>query len=461
MRDGPGPGRLSPRITHPPAKKDARFGLLTAVASTPRDKLIAARSTAARSQRLYLVQRLYTRLAMDFRNVVLAGLICLAGCGVEEIGRPGSPPPDGGLPNDGGLPPDGGPNPLLPGIFDGPSLRVEGNYTFGAKGTGAASAIEWQLERRVGSNTRLLQEAQGAEVMFDLPYTADATYIIRARDPGFEDTVEVQVFPANVRARFTFESNENPDVPVHIIVPAAAGSASRVLMVHHGSSRNADDYCDRWNAWVFRANYVIVCPEFSKSRWPKSAGYNLGNVFTGRDGEGTLNPDTRWAFTIAEAIYSKIKDGFRLTAPDYDIWGHSAGGQFVHRMLLFNPDAPVRFAMAANPGWYTTPELAVAFPYGLSHSLLAFTSADVLAFTLRRLIIMRGTEDTQRSSSLRQTPEADAQGRNRYERAGYMFDRGAALNPNHRWSLIDVPGVGHSGTDMAPAAMDFLEMNGE
>lgn len=131
------------------------------------------------------------------------------------------------------------------------------------------------------------------------------------------------------------------------------------------------------------------------------------------------------------SIYQKVKDGFWLTANDYDIWGHSAGGQFVHRMLLFNPDAPVRFAIAANPGWYTTPDLEVSFPYGLSHSLLSFASADVLSFTRHRLVIMRGTEDTQRTGSLRQTPEADAQGLNRYERAGYMFSRGEALDPNN------------------------------
>lgn len=338
-------------------------------------------------------------------------------------------------------------------------MRIEGRHTFTAVGSKDGGPIEWRLERRGSPTPLVVQEARGESVMLDLPFTGDGKYTIHAQDAGFKDAQEVKVFPVDVRTSFIFESTGNPEVPVHIKVPATVSPSSRILMVHHGSSRNANDYCDNWSTWLQRADYVVVCPEFGRGEWPRSAGYNLGNVFTGSDGEGMLNPEGRWAFTITNEIYLEVKEGFRITAETYDVWGHSAGGQFVHRTLLFNPNAPIRFAIAANPGWYTTPDLQVAFPYGLSHSLLAFGPAQVQAFTGRRLIIMRGTRDTERSESLRQTPEADAQGRNRYERAGYMYRRGVALNRNHRWQLIDVPGVGHSHIGMAPPAMDFLEAN--
>jgi len=70
---------------------------------------------------------------------------------------------------------------------------------------------------------------------------------------------------------------------------------------------------------------------------------------------------------------------------------------------------------------------------------------------------MRGTADTLRTSNVNQSAEADAQGRNRYERAGYFFSFAAKIDPNHKWQLIDVPGVGHDHTKMAPAAQQFLQ----
>jgi hypothetical protein len=70
---------------------------------------------------------------------------------------------------------------------------------------------------------------------------------------------------------------------------------------------------------------------------------------------------------------------------------------------------------------------------------------------------MVGTADTLRDADLRVTPRADAQGRNRYERADYMYARGLAVDPASRWQRIDVPGVGHAAEPMAEAAQAFLQ----
>jgi hypothetical protein len=139
------------------------------------------------------------------------------------------------------------------------------------------------------------------------------------------------------------------------------------------------------------------------------------------------------------------------------MWGHSAGGQFTHRFLLFKPAAKIRFAMPANPGWYTAPDLAIDYPYGVRHPLLSFMVPDLVDYTNKRLVIMRGTLDTGRGSGVRTTPEADAQGLNRYERAGYMYRKGGEINPSLSWQLLDVEGAGHDQTEMAPAAQAFLE----
>ena len=70
---------------------------------------------------------------------------------------------------------------------------------------------------------------------------------------------------------------------------------------------------------------------------------------------------------------------------------------------------------------------------------------------------MRGTADVERTESLRQTPEADAQGKNRFERAAFMFNKVKALNPKTTWQMFEVPNVAHDQKGMALAAQKFLE----
>ena len=72
------------------------------------------------------------------------------------------------------------------------------------------------------------------------------------------------------------------------------------------------------------------------------------------------------------------------------------------------------------------------------------------------MIIFIGENDTG-SPLLRSTPEANAQGANRVERASYMYRKGGAVNPNTLWKKIVVPDAEHNSADMAPAAIDYLE----
>lgn len=89
-------------------------------------------------------------------------------------------------------------------------------------------------------------------------------------------------------------------------------------------------------------------------------------------------------------------------------------------MMLWTPNARIRFGMAANSGWYTAPDTSITCPYGLRNPLLNFTTQRLVDYTSRPMILFRGTEDTLHDSELRTTSEADAQGRNRWERAQYM-----------------------------------------
>lgn len=244
-----------------------------------------------------------------------------------------------------------------------------------------------------------------------------------------------------------------PAVPVHVAAPPVIGPATRVVVVLHGTERNAAEYLVPWQRWALYNDCVVLAPHFDRVDWPGAHGYVLGAVL---DRHGEPLPRSRWAFTAITELHRHIRARLGLADPEFDLWGHSAGAQFVHRYLLFAPTAPVRTAIAANAGWYTRPDQQLAFPYGLRHPALEFSAADVAAWVARPLVLMAGTADIDRDGHLRTTPEADDQGPHRYARAVTMLRAGRRVARACRWRLVAVPGASHDFTVMAAAAQALL-----
>ena len=256
---------------------------------------------------------------------------------------------------------------------------------------------------------------------------------------------------------YVFRSAGNPDVKIFYAAPPKISAKTRVLFVMAGRQRNADEYLASWADWAGAHDYLVLAPQFDEANWPEPLGYNFGNIASGREKSNTPNPPARWSFALVERMFAGARTRFAVETERYDLFGHSAGGQFVHRMMLFYPENSVRLAIAANPGFYTLPDADAVFPYGLKNSPVAKTREELVEWTKRDLVIMRGTKDLERTESLRQTPEADAQGANRFARAATMYERVKALNPNTKWRLVDVPGVAHDQRGMARAAQALLE----
>ncbi len=320
----------------------------------------------------------------------------------------------------------------------GPSLRTAGRHEFTATDPGT----RWEV-REEGSDD--VVSGTGAAISVDLPASdgEPTSYEISADDR----TERVTVLPADTVTRLP-----DTDLPVYAVVPGSLTRATHVLLVMHGQGRNAEEYCESWVDWAGRADHLVLCPEFDDDDWSGSAGYNLGNVFTEDDGAGEVNPEQEWAFTVAEQVHRDARAGFGLDDELFDMWGHSAGAQFVHRFLIFRPDAPVRWAIAANAGWYTALEPGVDIPYGTRHPEL-----DLGATAAREhLVLMRGELDVERDDNVRTDPGAEAQGRTRYDRAGYAHAAALAADPASNWRLVDVPGSDHDQVAMSAAAQEFL-----
>ena len=346
-------------------------------------------------------------------------------------------------------------------------MRLIGKHTFTLTSGGTAN---WQLDREQTDETgggstlvRAIASAKGATASFDLPGVPgkETVYYINASGPGFTDTQTVQVFSPNARSAFLYKSAGNPDVRVFITVPASLNSATRIVMVMAGQQRDADAYLDSWIDWTKRSDYIAIAPDFDEQHWPGSRAYMLGNMFTGENGAGKINPESQWSFTVFEGIHQAVRSGFAIADPQYDMFGHSAGAQFVHRFLLFKPNAQVRYALAANAGWYTVPDQNLPFSYGVKHPLLPITRRDLVEWTNKKLIILRGTADVNADHNLRVTPEANVQGKNRFERAAYMLEKGRAANPATKWQLVDVPGADHDQKKITPIAQELLRRYNE
>jgi alpha-beta hydrolase superfamily lysophospholipase len=161
---------------------------------------------------------------------------------------------------------------------------------------------------------------------------------------------------------------------------------------------------------------------------------------------------------MVEALFETIVQDTNSKAKDYALFGHSAGGQFVHRFMQFTKENHVRVAVAANAGWYTMPDPEVDFPYGLKNSPLS-TKELREAFS-RHLVIMVGADDVDPNDTLLQRDrKTDAQGDNRLTRGlnFYQASRDAAReNDKFNWALTVVPGAAHNHKQMAEAAAPLL-----
>ena len=254
---------------------------------------------------------------------------------------------------------------------------------------------------------------------------------------------------------------ESP-VRVYYFIPDGDVTQMPVLFVLHGASRNGADYRDAWTATAKAYKAIIVAPEFSDNFYPGGSSYNLGNVFINgnRPSASTLNPRDQWTFSILEPLFDEIKLRTGNRADTYDIYGHSAGAQFAHRFVMFEPEARAARVIAASSGWYTVPDREVHFPYGIAESPVSLISPH--DYFSRALILQIGENDNNPDSAgLRHNTELDAQqGTNRYERALYFFrisDRIATgLGSPFAWKLDIVPGAGHDFRQAIPSAARIL-----
>lgn len=261
--------------------------------------------------------------------------------------------------------------------------------------------------------------------------------------------------------------------------PASFTRRSPILLVVPGAGRNGDDYRDVWVKFADAAGVLVVSPSYPESAYD-AAAYQLGgvieNLVVGKplpestptsvylrdeDIRFDVNPrQDEWLFHDFERLFDVVVNATGSRQRQYDAFGHSAGGQVLHRHALLAPRSRARRIVAGNSGFYTLPELDTPLPTGLAG--LGLDDDTLRRAFARDLTILLGENDNDpdRGGSHLHTPTLDRQGRHRLARGQHFFrvatERARKLGADFRWKLQIVPGVGHDYRGMTAAAAKLM-----
>lgn len=270
---------------------------------------------------------------------------------------------------------------------------------------------------------------------------------------------------------------------VHYVRPEGFTSSSPILLVVPGAGRNSDDYRDAWIDAACASGILVAALGYSEEHYDFAA-YNMGGTISNLHFDNpsfaqvsetattiTLNDaDIRfdvvtdragWIFDDFDRVFEQLVEMTASKQETYDIFGHSAGGQILHRFAIFAARSNARVIIAANTGFYTFPDLSLALPTGLQGTGL--TERDLAHAFNTQLVLMMGALDNSdhAGGTLLHTPHIDqSQGLGRLDRGQSFFEHARveaeSMAANLNWQMQIVDGIGHDYRAMSAAAAEYL-----
>ncbi|MCE7057985.1 hypothetical protein LZF95_25090 [Algoriphagus sp. AGSA1] len=257
---------------------------------------------------------------------------------------------------------------------------------------------------------------------------------------------------------YAYNNSKKKSIRVWTFKPEKWADNDKIVFVMHGGGRNAEDYLDVWQDLAKENNLLIIAPEFENSLAKYTTNdYQDGNLFTFF---GSKNSKDNWAFKVIENIFDHIKTTNSITNKRYDIFGHSAGGQFVHRMVLLYPEARIETAIAANAGLYTFLDKSLSYPYGIKN--IELENDKIKNSFSKQLILLTGELDNNANlGTFTSTDLAMKQGQNRLERGANFFDAAKEYadqnNLTFNWKIDTIKSVGHEYKKMSENSIEWIK----
>lgn len=232
-------------------------------------------------------------------------------------------------------------------------------------------------------------------------------------------------------------------------------SAMPVVVGFHGNDRDCSYWIDTWKEYADKKGFMFFIPWFTHENFPTRRYQELGV----KDEDGNFLPAKQRTSAVVDSLLRHILELSETGENKLTIYGHSAGGQFVHRFMLLNNSPYVKKAIIGNPGWFTFPTSDENYSYGIK-DLEWVDDKRIRDMSGGNIILQLAEGDTLRESYLRKTPEAERQGRNRLERGEKFFKTLKTIadrkNMDFNWRKVYVPDIGHDAVGMSRHAAEHL-----
>ena len=272
---------------------------------------------------------------------------------------------------------------------------------------------------------------------------------------------------------------EDKIIRVYYHKPGSFSSNSPILIVVPGAGRNGDDYRDAWISASEQYGVLVLSPAYSETDYDLAA-YNYGGtiknlelhnlrvdedtrIYRIKDEDIILDNDNdpgHWLFSDFDRLFEIAANSVGSSQTGYDMFGHSAGGQIVHRLAIFYPASRAKHLLASNSGYYTLPRFDISPPFGIRGTLVTVRSLKK-SFKINLVLFLGELDNEHETRGIAlHTPFVDQQGLGRLERGRsfYYESRNAAarLKAMYNWHIEVTPGVGHDYRKMSQAAARYL-----
>lgn len=276
------------------------------------------------------------------------------------------------------------------------------------------------------------------------------------------------------------KGNESKLITVYYHKPERYSPLSKVLLVVPGAGRDGDEYRDDWIEASEEHNVLVLSPAYPDSAYAFE-DYHMGGVMSDLNLESSVeyventnmvkldeqkftfelntNP-SQWIFHDLDRIFDLAVNALGSKQTEYDVFGHSAGGQILHRMTIFYPNTKANRILASNSGFYTLPDVNKKLPFGIKNTGIG--KLELLASFQKKLVLFIGELDNadETGGTLLRSVSADQQGLHRLARSRYFYHTSQSIanemGAKFNWTLEIVPGIGHDHQKMARAAARYL-----
>lgn len=269
-------------------------------------------------------------------------------------------------------------------------------------------------------------------------------------------------------------------IEVYYYKPKNFTPDSQILMVIPGSGRDGDEYRDSWIEEAEKYNILILSPRYAEKKYD-FGGYQMGGLLydmnlsdcaTFIENSNVVKLDEavleykinenaeEWIYNDFDRLFDHVVVSLGSKQKEYDIFGHSAGGQILHRLVIFRQNSKANRILASNSGFYTLPNFDVDLPFGLKNAPVK--SVNLKQSFKNKLVLFLGELDNENETGgiALHSPTANKQGLHRFERGKYFYKEGERIsekmNSKFNWELIIIPAVGHDFRKMGDEAAKYL-----